>query len=214
MKREDYFRDPAFEEALRDLLQIPKNPRPLDPARAALLILDMQDYFLDPASHAFVPSAKNIRSGLLDLQTVFQDRNLPVILTRHLNRPGQAPNMEKWWRDIIRPDHPLSRLAPPFGQEGTRVITKSQYDAFFQTGLENELKNGRISQLVIGGVMTHLCCDTTARSAFMRGFEVFFLADGTATYHRDFHLAALRSLAHGFCVLTTCRRIREQVEVF
>jgi isochorismate hydrolase len=46
--------------------------------------------------------------------------------------------------------------------------------------------------------MTHLCCETTARSAFMRGFEVFFTIDGTATYNEEHHWAALLNLAHGF----------------
>jgi isochorismate hydrolase len=49
--------------------------------------------------------------------------------------------------------------------------------------------------------MAHLCCETTARSAFTRGFEVFFLVDGTASYNRDFHQASLLNLAHGFATL-------------
>jgi len=52
--------------------------------------------------------------------------------------------------------------------------------------------------LAVTGVMTHLCCETTARSAFMRGFDVFFAIDGTATYTEALHRAALLNLAHGF----------------
>ena len=78
------------------------------------------------------------------------------------------------------------------------VIEKSQYDAFHQTRLEEMLLERRISQVIVCGVMTHLCCETTARSAFMRGFEVFFAIDGTATYNEAFHRATLLNLAHGF----------------
>ena len=46
--------------------------------------------------------------------------------------------------------------------------------------------------------MTHLCCETTARSAFVRGFDVFFLVDGTATYNIEFHMSSLLTLTHGF----------------
>jgi isochorismate hydrolase len=60
--------------------------------------------------------------------------------------------------------------------------------------------------------MTHLCCETSARSAFMRGFEVFFPIDGTATYNRDFHLATLRNLAHGFATMTTVRELLIKLE--
>ena len=55
--------------------------------------------------------------------------------------------------------------------------------------------------MVVSGVMTHLCCETTARSAFVRGFEVFFLIDGTATYNKEHHLATLLNLSHGFANL-------------
>jgi bifunctional isochorismate lyase / aryl carrier protein len=48
--------------------------------------------------------------------------------------------------------------------------------------------------------MTHLCCETTARSAFMRGFEVFFTMDGTATYNEQLHRASLLTLSHGFAL--------------
>ncbi|MGB9641195.1 MAG: isochorismatase family protein, partial [Anaerolineales bacterium] len=49
-----------------------------------------------------------------------------------------------------------------------------------------------------------LCCETTARSAFIRGFEPFFLVDGTATYNSYFHQATLLNLNHGFASLTLC----------
>jgi bifunctional isochorismate lyase/aryl carrier protein len=55
--------------------------------------------------------------------------------------------------------------------------------------------------------MTHLCCETTARAAFVRGFDVFFLVDGTATYNQDYHQATLLNLAHGVAVLTDVNKI-------
>ena len=75
---------------------------------------------------------------------------------------------------------------------------KGHYDAFYETSLENVLQAGDVTQVVITGLMTHLCCETTARSAFMRGYEVFLAIDGTATYTEAFHRAALLNLAHGF----------------
>jgi isochorismate hydrolase len=48
--------------------------------------------------------------------------------------------------------------------------------------------------------MTHLCCETTARSAFIQGYVVFFVVDGTATYTESFHRGSLLSLSHGFAV--------------
>ena len=80
------------------------------------------------------------------------------------------------------------------------VLDKSQYDAFYQTSLEGHLRAEGVTQVVICGVMTHLCCETTARSAFTRGFQVFFTVDGTATYNMDHHRATLVNLSHGFAV--------------
>ena len=78
------------------------------------------------------------------------------------------------------------------------VLQKKQYDAFHQTDLESILRGRGVEQVVVTGVMTHLCCETTARAAFVRGFEVFFCVDGTATYTEELHHAALLTLTHGF----------------
>jgi isochorismate hydrolase len=59
---------------------------------------------------------------------------------------------------------------------------------------------------------TNLCCETTARDAFMRDFRVFFLADGSASSGRDYHLASLRNLAYGFATLRTCADLRRFLE--
>ncbi len=80
------------------------------------------------------------------------------------------------------------------------VVIKSQYDAFYKTNLLQLLKNDKIKQVVITGVMTNLCCETTARSAFVRGFEVLFVVDGTATQNELMHRATIINLAYGFAV--------------
>jgi isochorismate hydrolase len=60
--------------------------------------------------------------------------------------------------------------------------------------------------------MTHLCCETTARSAFVRGFEVFFTIDGTATYNQGFHLGTLVNLSHGFATPVLASEILSTLE--
>ena len=77
------------------------------------------------------------------------------------------------------------------------VIRKTQYDAFYRSGLEKALREKGIKRIVIAGVMTHICCETTARSAFVRGYEVIFPVDSTATYNIDFHKATFLNLSHG-----------------
>ena len=174
-----------------------------DPSRAALLVLDMQRYFLQSDSHAWVPSGASILPGLSGLAGKFTEQGLRVVFTRHLNTPENAGSLKTWWRDLLTLDNPLSVISPEFDTSGGVVIHKSQYDAFYGTDLESYLRDHAVTQVVVGGVMTHLCCETTARAAFVRGFEVFFLVDGTATYNERFHLAALLNLAHGFAILAS-----------
>ena len=65
------------------------------PERAALLVLDMQDYFLREGSHAFIPSAPAILPNIEKLIESFYEANRPVIFTRHLNT--DAGMMSRWW---------------------------------------------------------------------------------------------------------------------
>ena len=170
--------------------------------KAALLILDMQDYFLDAESHAFVPSAPAIIPGLNKLINIFESWDRPVFYSRHLNTKNNAGLMGSWWQDLITRDHPGSGLSSELDLKKGVIFEKSQYDAFYQSNLEKKLTDFAVEQLVIGGVMTHLCCETTARSGFVRGYQVFFLVEGTATYNQKFHQGAITNLGHGFSELT------------
>lgn len=169
-----------------------------DPNVSALLVLDMQRYFLDKVSHAYIPSAPAVVPNLVALTEAYRKRDLSVVFTRHVNDLTNAGMMVKWWSDLISGDNALSEIDNGLKMRETELLDKSQYDAFHKTDLETRLKRQRITQVVITGVMTHLCCETTARSAFTRGFEVLFVVDGTATYNEDFHRATLLNLSHGF----------------
>ena len=179
---------------------------------SALLILDMQSYFLNPDSHAHIPSAEAIVPGLTNLAKSYYRKNQPVIFTQHLNTSQDAGSMGRWWQDLIRVDDPSSAIIPAFDFSNRLVLRKSQYDAFYETDLESLLNKRDINQVIISGVMTHLCCETTARSAFMRGLEVFFLIDGTATYNKEHQLATLVNLGHGFANLVLVSEILEELE--
>ncbi|RPI79208.1 MAG: isochorismatase family protein [Desulfobacteraceae bacterium] len=175
-----------------------RHPFDLQPQSAALLVLDMQDYFLKEHSHAFVPSAPAVLPHIVHMQKLFLEKKLKVIQTRHVNDPAQAGMMPKWWRELLTHTHPLSRITAELIDPEAFIVEKTQYDAFYETGLAAILAAQGVRQVIITGVLTHLCCETTARSAFVHGFEVFFPVDGTADNNRQFHQATLLNLAHGF----------------
>lgn len=206
--KEGYFQPDTIDPLSRYWLDLYGSPRkeslqPFKIQKAALLILDMQEYFLEPDSHAYVPSGRIILPRLQKIIRTFRDAGQPIFATRHANDEVNAGRMAAWWSELLTKDHPLGSLHPDLSFEEGEIILKTQYDAFYQSDLGRFLSREGVEQLVIGGVLTHLCCETTARSAFIRGFEVFFLVDGTATYTEAFQTASLRNLAHGFAVLTT-----------
>jgi nicotinamidase-related amidase len=180
--------------------------------KSALLILDMQRFFHDEDSHAFIPSAKAIVRPIIQLADLFNRNNRPIILTKHINTLENAKMMNYWWRDILTDDSKFSEMIPDIQNvQYTEIITKTQYDAFYKTNLDDLLQKLKVEQVVITGVMTHLCCETTARSAFVHGYNVFLPIDGTATYNEDIHLASLTILAHGFVNVTTTSNLNDKI---
>ncbi len=176
---------------------------------AALLVIDMQRYFTDPSSHASFPEADAIVVNIQLILAAFRQRGLPVIFTRHALARGEEPGrMSDWWGENITVENPLSaideRLRPLASEE---VVRKTRYSAFVGTELESILGGLGATRLVIVGVMTHLCCESTARDAFMRDHEVFFIVDATATSDEELHLGSLRALADGFALLATTREV-------
>jgi len=210
--KEAYFQPDTLQSLSSQWLEKYRRPRkdlrqPFKIEEACLLILDMQRYFLEEISHAWVPSGQVIIPGLRKLANHFRMAGRPVIATQHINTANNAGMMASWWSELILPDHELVKIDPALEMKPSEILRKSQYDAFIDSNLEIQLAELGVKQIVVGGVMTHLCCETTARSAFGRGFEVFFLVDGTATYNRDYHQATLLNLAHGVAVLTNVDRI-------
>lgn len=163
---------------------------------AALIVLDMQGFFANPDSHAYIPAIESIIPNIVSLIAYFEGINRPVIFTKHINTEANAGMMATWWSDIIKKDNIIKN----FNTKNHHIIEKSQYDAFYNTELETLLRNLNVNNLIITGVMTHLCCETTARSAFVRGFNTLFVIDGTATYNENFHRASILNLSHGVSV--------------
>ena len=206
MMKERYFTTQSLEQQARELYQqaadLPqKRVISYQPQHSALLVLDMQAYFLDASSHAYIPSAEAILEGIVQLIKAYSNHERPIIFSQHINTTSNAGMMSTWWKDLISTQNPLHQIIPQINPSLGTLIQKSQYDAFYQTQLDELLHACGVTQVVICGVMTHLCCETTARSAFMHGFEVFFPVEGTATYNLAYHRASLLNLAHGFANL-------------
>lgn len=173
----------------------------IDKLQSALLIIDMQEYFRSLAE----PILPNIKK----LIHCFRQANVPVIFTRHAHKnPDEAGMLAKWWEALIIDGTPEAEILPEIKPQPTeKIVYKNRYSAFFQTDLHVYLQKQHIQQLIIGGVVTNLCCETTARDAFVHDYEVFFLKDCTATTSDDFQRATLLNLSFGFAQIVTCQQI-------
>ena len=181
----------------------------LIPSNSALLVIDMQRYFLDKTSHACVPCSKDVLANVEALIESYRRLSLPVIFTRYAVLRGEDPGaMARWWGDVLQDDDEMSDIVPSLApQQGDIVLRKSQYSAFIGTDLEKIIRKKGITNVVVTGVLTHLCCESTARDAFMRGLDVFVVVDGMASDHEDLHASALKTLADCFAIPMTTAEV-------
>lgn len=178
----------------------------VDPARAALLVHDMQRYFVrafelerdgQPLPDAQINTAiANIRR-LLDAAHA---ANIPVYYTAQPPRQNPADRrlLTDFWGDGLQDDENaqiLDELAPT---EADTVITKWRYSAFVRSPLEEQLKDLGRDQLIIGGIYAHIGCLTTALEAFMRDIQPFMVADALADFTEKEHRMACE-YASGRC---------------
>jgi nicotinamidase-related amidase len=177
-----------------------------DPERSALLVIDCQNYFVgDPA-----PDGAPILPRINELIGKFHSLNRPVIFTRHMHKKDKSDfgMIGEWWPENIIEDTPESEIhkSLDFGPNDI-VIRKNRYSSFYNTGLDEILREKGVRDIVISGVMTNLCCETTARDAFMRDYRVFFPADVMGTASEAMHFASLMNIAFGFGVVLRSREI-------
>jgi isochorismate hydrolase len=185
-------------------------------SECALLVVDMQNYFVDPGGRSYIPEASAILDNVATLLDAFRSADRPVVFTAHGHKDPRKDGgmLAEWWGDLITEGtwdslivHDLAPLP------GEAVVRKRRYSAFAGTRLASVLRADGVGELVIAGVMTNLCCETSARDSFMRGFRTFFVADATATVSEELHLASLKNLAYGFATVLLTRDVQAAIRL-
>jgi ureidoacrylate peracid hydrolase len=175
----------------------------------------MQKFFLDPSSPSFTCGGLAILPNLKKLINAYRSKGLPVIYTRHVHHPDllDAGIMGWWWQGMCLEGSPESEVHPEIAPlQGEKEILKHRYSAFYNTDLETILRVMKVEDLVITGIMTNMCCESTARDAYFRDYRVFFMADGTGSITEEMHLASLLNLAFGFARVTSINEILSQLD--
>jgi nicotinamidase-related amidase len=209
----------------------------MDPKRTALLVIDMQCAFLDPAASLYVPTSAEIIPVIKELIACCRRIKVPVIFTKFISSP-EIPSLRK---DPFGPEHLPGTQGEPRGwglpsgscidgetdaecpdivdilqpQPGEAVIRSHALDKFYGTPLDMLLRARDIRYLMVTGLLADLCVAATVYSANAREYRVTAITDGITTIWPDILKAVYdifeRKLARLMSAEEAARELEEQV---
>ncbi|GHH03890.1 isochorismatase family cysteine hydrolase [Pseudodonghicola xiamenensis] len=180
--------------------------REVPAAETALVVVDMQNYFMEAESPASVPRARAIVDNINRLAAALRAAGGKVVWIRTLFTEEALAEIEHFHRVLLLPDRFEARCeALARDAEGSQlwpgldvraedlIIEKTRYSGMIQGAgdLEAQLKAAGVSAMLVAGTMTNACCESTARDAMMRNFRTTMVHDANATLRDDEHAAAL-----------------------
>jgi nicotinamidase-related amidase len=155
----------------------------VDPARTALIVVDMQNDFVKENGSLLVPDAEGTIPRIRELIARARDAGMHVVFTQDTHREGD-PEWEIW------PEHAregtwgwqiVDELQP---REGETVIRKLRYDGFYGTPLDHLLRLWDIGTVIVCGTVANICVHYTAASAALRWYHVIIPRDATSSLDR------------------------------
>lgn len=197
-----------------------------DPARTALVVIDMQDTFCAPGSPAEVSASRSIVPPINDLARRLRPLGAKIIWVLHANmRRGDKSDWEMFFNHIVADEVRLKTIDSLLPgrqsvwsglEQGNDdvVILKNRYSALIHgsSQLEPALRNFGIDTLLIAGTKTNVCCEATARDAMMLDFRTVMVSDCCAALSDDEHLATLETFIQQFGDVMTAGEVIERME--
>jgi ureidoacrylate peracid hydrolase len=190
----------------------------LDPARTAVVVIDVQNDYCEPAG-VFAQAGLRVE-GLAELVGRI---NVLVAAARAAGSPVVWVRME--WPDdasvgILAERSPFLRSAGLRGgtwgaelvegldvEPGDVQVTKPRFSGFYETELEETLRGLGVTTLVTAGVRTDFCVESTVRDAFFRDFDVVVAEDAVAGYFAELHDNSLRLMQTVFARVAPVDRV-------
>lgn len=191
-------------------------PRALEGPRTALLVIDLQDFFMAPGMPMEVPAARDVVPNVNRLAGAVRDAGGLVVWLR-MTASADAPRwgaffamrpgwMEEAMAELLRPGQPGHRLWADLAvQPEDLVLDKTRFSALIQgsSDLDAELRARGIDTVLVTGTLSNVCCESTARDALMLDYRVAFVSDANAARDELTHSAVLFSLAGVFADVPT-----------
>ena len=202
---------PAYDLPTEAEIPASRAPWTLEPGRAALLVHDMQRYFLRPYDLAAAP-IPDLIGHIAALTDAARRAGVPVFYTAQTgqqDRRDRGLQADIWGPGMSRsPEHQdiVAELTP--GPDDF-VLVKHRYSAFQRSNLATLMRARGRDQLIVCGVYAHIGCQLTAAEAFQRDIEPFFVADALGDFSRDKHRAAVAWAAATCAVALSTRQVLE-----
>lgn len=178
----------------------------LDPAKTALVVVDMQNAFMLPGvAHALCPMAEKIVPNINRLARAVRDSGGTVIWIKTTFKDDALKNWSTYF-EMVTPQQGAKRIAAlTTGSKGHElwaaldvrpadlIVEKTRFSAFIQgsSDLADALRNRGIDTVLITGTVTNVCCESTARDAMMLNFKTIMVTDGNAAVTDQDHNASL-----------------------
>jgi ureidoacrylate peracid hydrolase len=193
----------------------------LEPARTALVVIDMQSTFCAPGSPAEVAASRGIVEPINGLTAELRKLGVPVIWVLHANkRIGGRSDWELFFNTIVADavkEKTLESLAAEKQEVWSGLATspadhtvlKNRYSALIQgsSQLERLLRGMGIDTVLVAGTKTNVCCESTARDAMMLDFKVVMVEDCCAALSDDEHRSALENVIQQFGDVMTASEV-------
>jgi nicotinamidase-related amidase len=176
----------------------------IKPAECALIVVDLQEDFVNPGNPMCVPEAYRQIPRVKELVQGCRDTGVPVLYTEHSISPDCSADFYEYWDPIANgaikeyaQDTKVYHGLEPL--PGERIINvKHTYDSFAGTNLDYVLRNQGVKTVIVCGTLTNFCCESTARTAYFLGYHVVFGNDVCATDSALAHEATIRTMRRGF----------------
>lgn len=183
-------------------------PLELPTPHTALVVIDMQNDFVDPQGPLFVPSAPATLPAIAHLLQAARQAGVRVVYTQDWHTEHD-PEFALWPRHAVQDTWGAQIVSPLQPEPGDTLIRKLRYDAFYGTSLDHLLRLWHIQHLVIVGTVANICVLSTASSAALRWYQVAVPTDGISALSEFDQALTLRQVAFLYQgKLTQCREVR------
>jgi len=202
----------------------------IDLAKAALLVIDMQNDFCDKRGLSAstgrpLDPIRKIIPNTLKLVQAFRKSTRPVIYLAQIYEPDGVDS--PFSRHKIQPGLALTRGNVVIAARGSwgaaiidelkpkpdeYIVEKRRFSGFYNTDLDTILRCREIETIVVTGCVTYVCVEHTVRDAFVRDFDVIVAGDAVAGWNDELHRNSLKSMSWSSAAIVTTKKILKMIE--